>query len=149
MKIVSLINTKLLYKNQVISTKLTKVIQYFFFYILQGKDREFWILLIPTFTKCSIISDLHYLWCWNLHKMSVTKFDSVGKKHRPAACAILYLFKNVLRGVKSLPQKTEIGLNMSCWHYRFQKIGSVCASHQNYEKRKIVNNTLNTMIDTA
>ena len=55
-------------------------------------------MLIPTFTKSFIIFDLHHLGGWNLHKMSVTKFGSVEKKRRPAACAVFYLFENVWQG---------------------------------------------------
>ena len=45
---------------------------------------------------------LHYLKCWNLHKISVTKFDSVGNKRRPGL-RIFYLLENVWQGVKLPP----------------------------------------------
>ena len=66
-----------------LTQKQQKLFNIYFFVILQGTDREFKILLIPTFTKSSIIFKLHCLEGWNHHRMSVTKFGSVKKKRRP------------------------------------------------------------------
>ena len=51
----------------------------FYFFILWEIYRDFWNLLLPTFTKWPITFDLHIIRGWHFHKMFVTKFGLMKK----------------------------------------------------------------------